>query len=130
MTDSPNDINLRVIITSSFLEPRFIIYVLDDIEAALYHSDRQDIFAFFELLKNRRILPQAEGPFLDILRDACLERIRAYRHRRIDFERFRGGSFIMEGAIVAVVVWILKETLGKSFGKACGGLHRTNAGPI
>lgn len=126
MGSDTHDVGLRVILEGGPLEPKFLISALDEVESALYNSDRQDIIRFFESAKRNEWFRSAPYEMMDLVRDASLERIRAYRHRRVEFSRFRDGSLILEGTVVAVAIWVIKETIGKSFSQSWIGSEWDN----
>src|SRR3712207_5381473 len=104
---SQSDIVIRIIYEGKqdrlYLDTKTFVATFDDMETALYHSDRADIEEFCKSYN----IPA-------LIRDASLERLRLFRHKRLRIEHLRAGSLIVEGLVVAVAFWVVKETVGES----------------
>ena len=92
-----------------------VLKLLDVVEAAVYDSDRDDVIRAATALQIR-----------SVERDACLERLRHYRHKRLLLEDARPGSLELVGLIAAVGYFVLEKTIGESFsdGYKNSELHR------
>lgn len=80
---------------------------LKDIESAIYQ------FQYGEIHR-----ANAELKIPDSIFDAARFRMSAYRGTTLQLVASRKGSFILEGAVVAVAYWILKNTLGETLSDA------------
>jgi hypothetical protein len=92
-----------------------VLKLLDVVESAVYDSDRDDVIRAATALQIR-----------SVERDACLERLRHYRHKRLLLEEARPGSLELIGLIAAVGYFVLEKTIGESFsdGYKNSELHR------
>ncbi|PZD70243.1 hypothetical protein C1752_15935 [Acaryochloris thomasi RCC1774] len=81
-----------------------VIRLLDVIETATYGSDREDVIRASNVLD---INP--------VIRDACLERLRHYRHKRFLLEEARPGSLALVGLVAGVGLYVFKKTIMESF---------------
>lgn len=90
----------------SLIDPKLIIQVFDNIENALYESDKVDVQAFFNRLsdKSRRDLPP-------LVEDASINRIREYRHNRLIITEANSGSIEFTAFVVAAAYLVLNNTL-------------------
>jgi hypothetical protein len=105
------NIVLSVLIHDETLSPKNLLKVIDDIESALYHSDRADIeFLFDEILRSHDF-PAEE---ITVVRDACLERLREFRHERVRLSAINKGSFELVAVTAAVAFVVAKMTIIES----------------
>ncbi|WP_421947393.1 hypothetical protein [Phaeodactylibacter xiamenensis] len=99
-----NDIILRIRLIGykDNVDAKLLIQTLDSIETAIYRVEREII----QEMKEEQIIPKFAG-------DACLERLRNFRHNRFLLKNADKGSIILEGALAATLLWVLKNTLGE-----------------
>jgi hypothetical protein len=90
--------------SNGLVDSKEVLKLLDVIESATYDSDRDDVMRASTALE---ISP--------VVRDACLERLRHYRHKRLLLEEARPGSLELIGLIAAVAYFVLEKTIGESF---------------
>jgi hypothetical protein len=97
------------------VDSKEVLKILDVIESATYDSDRDDVIRAATVLNIR-----------SVERDACLERLRHYRHKRLLLEEARPGSLVLVGLIAAVGYFVLEKTIGESFteGYKSSEVHR------
>ncbi|WP_017324064.1 hypothetical protein [Synechococcus sp. PCC 7336] len=88
------------------VDSRKVLKLLDILEAAVYDSDRSYV-------------DRAARAFLTdirpVVRDACLERLRHYRHQRLLLEEARLGSLALMSFIAGVSYFVIEKTIGESF---------------
>jgi hypothetical protein len=89
------------------IEPNFLVKTLDNVETALYQSDRRDVEEAARALD----LPA-------FVRDASLERLRHHRHKRLRIERASTGSVQLDTVVLAVSLFVLQTTVGEAFKEA------------
>jgi hypothetical protein len=86
------------------VDSKEVLKLLDVIESATYDSDRDDVIRAAAVLNIK-----------SVEKDACLERLRHYRHKRLLLEETRPGSLVIIGLIAAVGYFVLEKTIGESF---------------
>ena len=96
-------IKLKFDTTNFGIESHSLINAFDNLESTLYESDREDI----ERLFDAKILNT-------LVRDACLERLRQYRHKRIKFSKAETGSIVLVGVVSAISFYIVYKSLLES----------------
>jgi len=103
----PSDIEIHVHLhEDGNINSKALLQALDTLETSLYASDRQDIeFASIEL----------DVPA--VVRDACLERLRRYRHDRLILTGDRHGSIEIIGVVAGISYFVLNKTIVESFKK-------------
>lgn len=95
------------------VDSKEVLKLLDVVESAVYDSDRQDVI---------RAATNFREDISAVTKDACLERLRHYRHQRLLLEEARPGSLELVGLIAAVSYFVLEKTIGESFSE---GYKRT-----
>ena len=110
MKTGKNDIVIKLHLdTKKGIDAKKLIKVLDAIEKALYKSDFEDVNRYYK----------DSYDFKDsLVRDAVLERLRSYRHRRLRLYDSSSGSIVLLGVVTAVSGFILQKTIGQAFGDA------------
>ena len=89
------------------VDSRDMVQILDVIEAATFSSDREDVTEAAEKLR-----------LTELVRDACLERLRKYRHKRLLLKETRSGSLAVFGLLAGVSYFVIHKTIGESFTEA------------
>ena len=89
------------------VDSKDLLHILDVIEAATYTSDRQDVTE-----------AAAELNLSPLIRDACLERLRSYRHKRLLLRETGPGSLAVFGVLAGVSYFVIQKTIGESFKEA------------
>ena len=95
--------------SENLIDSRDVLKFLDIVESAIYASDRNDIY------RVERALRQNGITLLPIVIDACLERLRHHRHKRLLLEEARPGSLALIGVVAAVSFFVIEKTIGESF---------------
>lgn len=93
-------------------DAKSLVSALDALETSIYNTDREDVM---------RVAHELE--LSNVVRDACLERLRNYRHRRFLVQEARPGSLEIVGLVIAVSYFVLEKTVGESFGEAFKESH-------
>ena len=112
------DIGLHITVEADEILPSSLISVIDDIESALYHSDRMDIEQLFAELEISSDFPKDE---LAVLRDASLERLRKHRNERVVIRALRPSSFEIYATLIAIALFVTKDTIWQSGKEAWKG---------
>ena len=86
---------------------RSLLRILNVLEAAIYNSDRTDVD---HAARELQLSP--------VIRDACLERLRQYRHQRLLLQDARSGSLELIGLVAGVSYFVLEKTIGESISEA------------
>jgi hypothetical protein len=89
------------------VDSRAMLQVLDVIETATFSSDRDDVTEAAQRLQ-----------LTDLVRDACLERLRKYRHKRLLLRETGPGSLAVFGLLAGVSYFVIHKTIGESFTEA------------
>ena len=89
------------------VDSKSLLRILDVIEAAIYNSDRTDVD---HAARELQLSP--------VIRDACLERLRQYRHQRLLLQEARPGSLELIGLVAGVSYFVLERTIGESVSEA------------
>lgn len=99
--------DIRIVIhlrgEDGYINPKYLVQTFDNIEESLYASDRRDIE-----------LATKEIEISDLIRDACLERLRQFRHRRLVLVDAKSGSLEFVALVAGVSYWLLEKTLSQS----------------
>lgn len=104
MKANKNDIVIRLRLSvENNVHPKELVGAMDMVESALYDSDRRDV----ELLSNQLRLPS-------LVSDACLERLRHYRHNRLVLSAVKPGSIELFAVVAAVSYFVVKTTAGEA----------------
>lgn len=101
-----NDILIKLKLEgdNEHIDPKYLLQVLESLETSLYSSDRKDIEQVskeFEEISN-------------VIRDACLERLRQFRHRRLLITEAKTGSIEIIGLVAAVTYYLIDKTVGET----------------
>jgi hypothetical protein len=90
--------------TADAVDVKSLLQALDNLEVALYSSDREDVLRVSSALN----IP-------NFVRDAALERLRNYRHQRLRVTEARPGSLEVFAIVTGVAIFVLQKTMGEAF---------------
>jgi len=89
--------------TDDSVDVKSLLHVLENLEIALYGSDRDDILRASNELR-----------FSGVVRDAALERLRTFRHQRLQISEARHGSLVILAFVASVSLYVLEKTVGEA----------------
>lgn len=103
----PSDIVVKIHLhDNESIKSKMLIQSLDTLETSLYASDRMDI-----------LLAHKEVNFPKLIRDACLERLRHYKHERLSLHAVKPGSIVLWGLVSFISYVVLNHALGDPLNK-------------
>lgn len=109
---SSSDIQIIIRFLEGPFDARVLLNTFDNLENALYSSDRRDIED-----------AAREVGFSHVVRDAALERLRRYRHHRLQITEARSGSVEIIGLVLGVAAFVLSSTVGEAFKEGFKDTH-------
>jgi hypothetical protein len=89
--------------TEGRIESKDVLDLLETIENAVYSSDRREIEYVTRMIRLPRIVS-----------DAAKERLRYHKDERFVVTRAGSGSIVLEGAIAATALYVLRKTVGEA----------------
>lgn len=101
------DIVIRMKFTGDTVPAELVQEMLDDIEAAVYKSETNDIKKLFNDSNSFQI-PQ-------VIKDASLYRLDYHRGNALIVESTKKGSLIVEAVVAGLSYWVLQNTIGETF---------------